>query len=93
MCPVREGPVKCRGCGADMIFVKSPAGRSIRCDKDKLRVVADPAGKLRVVRDNGSVIAARRPDPTKDGEAVEWALVSHFSTCPQAAEFRKPRAK
>jgi hypothetical protein len=61
---------KCKSCGADIMFVTTPAGRQTPVDlKPKKLWVKDPDEHI-------------------------WALCdcheSHFSTCPNAAEHRKP---
>lgn len=58
--------MSCRSCDAPIVWIKSPAGKSIPCDPPVLSVVTDA----------GEVVRGR---------------ISHFATCPNAAQHRKPR--
>ena len=61
---------KCRGCGADILWVLTGNHKSMRVDlKPETRMVEVGSGS--------GVFEAKK------------AYVSHFVTCPNAAEFRK----
>ena len=66
---------KCRSCGAEIIWIKTPEGKSMPLDaKPEKRWVEN-------VADGHGV----------DYWGLEDTYVSHFATCPDAAKFRKPK--
>jgi hypothetical protein len=69
----------CSSCGAEIVWCKTPTGKSIP---------VDPKPETRLVRTFGSP-----KFPLADGEHVSTAQtwVSHFATCPNAAQHRRPR--
>ena len=64
---------KCRSCGAEVVWVKTRSGRSMPLD-----AVNPNAGNVRIV-DNVAHVGA-------DGSGH---YVSHFSTCPEADQWRR----
>lgn len=58
----------CRGCGAEVVWIRSEKGRACICD-------AKPVSGM-----------------TAEGK-VEKVWLSHWSSCPDAAKFRKAQAK
>lgn len=58
--------VECKGCGFQIVWVKTKAGKNMPCDPELVKVV------------------------TEDGDVVT-GRVSHFATCPNADDFRKPK--
>ena len=78
---------RCKKCGKEIIWIKTPSGRSMPCDPEEVVYWKDSKGKGRVVTPNGEVVACRLDgDPQ---EATGMGYVSHFATCPNAEEFRK----
>ena len=66
----------CTGCGAAIVWVATAAGKRMPIDaKPEKRVVLDDVHGI------GEPPSARVID----------TYVSHFSTCPQAQRFRKPK--
>ncbi len=65
--------MKCKSCGADILWVKMLSGKSMPLDM--------PPEKRIVLSDHG--------DATSEYGAVEDTYVSHFATCPNAAAHRK----
>ena len=68
----------CKGCGAEVLWVKTPAGKSMPLDAAPvtLWVVENDGGKLVSADVRARGVIARR---------------SHFETCPKADEFRRGR--
>jgi len=82
----------CRGCGARVVWGKTPEGKTIPLDpKPPIyvveNVVQDPADatnlKVTVSRANGTEIVP----------GVRRFMVSHFATCPEAGTFTGRTAK
>lgn len=68
----------CRSCGADILWVKTVAGKRMPLNRPP-----DPTGNL-VMQDLETCRAATPDDPPS---LVRWK--SHFSTCPRAAAHRR----
>ena len=80
---------KCRGCGANIVFIKSVAGKTIPCNAEQISYEQKAGGDLKIVTPNGEVISGCIPeDPQK---ATGIGYISHFATCPAADSFRKAR--
>jgi hypothetical protein len=80
--------MNCRACDAPIEFVTTESGNKMPVDAVRVLVVEEPGAKLRMVLDDGRVVAARL---VRDGEAGVSARASHFSTCPEADKFRRKR--
>lgn len=73
---------KCRSCGAPVIWARTPAGKRIPLDltpTDDGNVLLDDHGTATVM----GGLAVWPPG------AYRWT--SHFASCPQAADHRRPR--
>lgn len=72
----------CTSCGRDIIWCKTPQGKRMPVDAEPVK-----GGNLRLedVQDEGPCVYC-----TKAGEGTH---VSHFATCPNAAQHRKPAPK
>lgn len=77
---------KCRGCGAEILFVATPGGKYMPVDRQPLKYWARPGAKGKVVDIHGRVISC---DFEGEGQHTGLGFVSHFATCPQAGQFRK----
>lgn len=81
----------CQGCGKAIQFVVTPGGKKMPVNVEPIAVVVTKGGPLRVVLDDGSVVAARacvEGDAEHPGTNVVEARTSHFSDCPRAERFR-----
>lgn len=79
----------CKSCGAPIVWIRTPAGKSMPCDAALVRYRYDPAGKCSVVTDIGTVV---RCNLDFEGIPTGMARVPHWATCPQAEKFRRRRA-
>lgn len=77
--PADAQPTRCRSCGAAIYFVQQPSGKLMPID------VLVPGGQV-----------PRRGGPAIDDRGIEWGVpagegrgVSHFATCPSAAQHRR----
>lgn len=64
---------RCKGCGADIIWIKTMSGKAMPVD-------AKP--EKRIVMLENDVTGTQRGD-------VRDTYISHFATCPQSDAFRK----
>ncbi len=65
---------RCRSCDAPIVWATTPSGR-----KMPLSAVADGHGNVRLRSDGVALVVA----------LGEGSYVSHFATCPQAAQHRR----
>jgi len=80
---------KCKGCGADIIWIKTPGGKSIPCDAEPVTYWERAKAPGKVVTRNGEVLSCVfEGDPDK---ATGIGYISHWSTCPCAERFRKEK--
>lgn len=90
--PFSGPPTKpCKSCGAPVVWVKTAAGQKMPLDPPRRRGVASSAApeglpRVSVVDDGGRVVQIVEHD-----EGDIWGRVSHFATCPNASEHRRPR--
>lgn len=76
----------CRGCGARIVWIKTPAGKAMPCDPSPVYYKADPEGKDRIVTTRGEVVACTI---TTGADATDAGYRPHWATCPQADHFKR----
>ncbi len=79
----------CRACGAEIMFIKTTAGKTTPVDAKAVFYIPDPKGKNLYVLPDGTT--ERGWTVPVQGDAAKIGYVSHFATCPEADKFRKPR--
>jgi hypothetical protein len=77
--------VPCRKCSEPIIFIQSLKGRAIPCDPDLETHVLKPG--VVVVTPDGRVL--RGTEESRETSVQGYS--SHFSSCPYAEDFRKPK--
>lgn len=80
---------KCRLCGAQIMWVKTTAGKNMPVNPEFIpyrHPKEGEKGEERLVRPNGEVISAIRTDA---GSADGNGYISHFATCPKAKKARR----
>lgn len=78
---------KCRGCGAEIIWIRTLAGKSIPCDPTPVIYWERAKAKGKVVTPNGEVISCDFAGDLKKATGIGY--ISHWSTCPEANQFRR----
>jgi hypothetical protein len=78
---------KCRGCGADIIWIKTPGGKSMPCDPIPVMYWEKAKAPGKVVTPNGEIKNCVFEGDLDKATGVGY--ISHFSTCPQADRFKK----
>lgn len=77
----------CRSCGAEILWAKTTAGKNIPLD-----VESRPDGNVVLSRGVGGFLArVLGSGPEADSLAGEPHYVSHFATCKDADQHRRPR--
>lgn len=78
---------KCKGCGAEIVWIKTAAGKSMPCDANAVAYWADPLGKHTVITPNGEIVRCDLEcDPNK---TTSMGYVPHWATCPAAKNFKR----
>jgi len=77
---------KCRGCGADIYWVKMKSGSNMPVDAEKVTVKEQqPDKKVTLITLDGQTKCFAR--------VGDSGYIPHWSTCPQASTFRKRSKK
>ena len=76
----------CRTCGAEIKFIKMKSGKWNPVDIQK-RTVKKDGGKETLITEEGELI--RGTFASVEECANGTGYISHFSTCPNASQFRK----
>lgn len=75
----------CRGCGKQILWTKTAAGRNMPCDPTVIWFTPE-GGPETFVTPEGRVLRGRRD---RRGEMMGY--ISHFATCPAAKRFRREK--
>lgn len=78
--------VKCRGCGAPIIWIKTTSGKSMPCDSYPLHYRRTEGATSKLVTSDGEVVSC---EIVPADEAEGTGYVPHWSTCPEAAAFKR----
>ena len=76
----------CRGCGQNIIWIKTKAGKMMPCDPQPHSIKEGP-GDMILLTAAGEII--RGTPRAYDNGADKTGYISHFSTCPAADTFRR----
>lgn len=80
---------KCKGCGREIIWRKTPSGKSMPVDPEPVLYWPRTRGSGKVVNLNGAVVSCTFNGPMT--EPGEYGYVPHWATCPAAGDFKKDR--
>lgn len=79
---------KCRGCGAEINWVRMRSGRVIPVDPEPVFVVEGSGKDVIVTEDGGIANGVQCPGgAVPPGKRRGWR--SHFASCPMADQFRR----
>lgn len=78
----------CKGCGAAIVWIRTPGGKSMPCDATPRYYIEKPrSGSKKIVTPNGEVISCEyTEDPHK---ATGTGFAPHWGSCLAAGTFRK----
>lgn len=77
----------CRGCGKAIVWITSPTGKLMPCDATPVVYWEKKGAAGKVVTPTGDVLSCEFEG--LPGKATGYGYISHFSTCPEAGQFRK----
>lgn len=78
---------RCKGCGAEIIWIETTGGKAIPCDPEHIIYWALPGAKGKVVTPNGEVVSCVFEGDTQTATGIGY--ISHWSTCRKAGQFRR----
>ena len=76
----------CRGCGAPILWIKTPGGKSMPCDPAPVYYRIVPGGKDKVVTNRGEVVSC---EIVSGADATDAGYRPHWATCPHAGNFKR----
>lgn len=79
----------CKACGAQIIWIRSTAGRAIPCNFYPVYYKQSRYSNTKVVLRNGEVITAEIVRDYANAEG--YGYIPHWSTCTNPDKFRKGR--
>ena len=81
---------RCHGCGAEIVWIKTAAGKSMPCAPRPVPYWARPGAAEKVVLQNSGKVVSCDFEGPRD-EVTGFGYISHFSTCPQTRDFRRKK--
>ena len=78
---------KCKGCGASIVFVRTPNGKSMPCDETMVPYIERRGANGKIVTADGKVVSAEVTDDL--GSSTGVGYVPHWATCPKAVDFKR----
>ena len=77
----------CRSCGAAIVWIPTPGGKSMPCDVTPIYYRQKKRGSKRIVTPNGEVLACEyTEDPN---QATGIGFIPHWAACPYADRHRR----
>ena len=84
----------CNGCGAEVRWIKTVAGKAMICDPDPIVLKPDDAHRTTIVTEDGRTIRGfTTPTMRATDEGVVVGYSPHWWTCPASSSFKKKRGK
>lgn len=77
---------RCAGCGAQIIWIKTKAGKNMPCNTLLVDYKAD-GGKDKIVLQSGEVVSGTIVSSQDNPD--DFGYTSHFATCSNAKNFRR----
>lgn len=81
--------MKCRDCGADIVFVRMTSGKAMPCNSDKVWYRPADGGTQNIIAEAGITTRAELVEPGTPG--AYQGYVPHWASCPGANRFRRKR--
>jgi hypothetical protein len=78
---------KCRGCGAEIVWIKTSSGKSMPCDPKPVLYWEKAKAPGKVVTPNGETLSCKFQGDIDAATGIGY--ISHFSTCPKAVNFKR----
>jgi len=78
---------KCRGCGAEILWIETASGKSMPCDPDPVKYWEKSKAAGKATRPDGVTVSCEYEGDLDKATGIGY--ISHFSTCPQAKNFKR----
>ena len=92
-----SGKSTCRGCGAEVIWIRTAAGFRMPVDAEPVWIREEHGGNTFVKKDGTIAFGRKIGDAyeAEEGDNLAEVFESHFATCPVGGQFRnrKPRTR
>lgn len=69
----------CQKCGAPIVWIRTPAGKTMPCDAKPVYMIPDENGPEKAVSKDGRVVSCRYAQDPDQSTAIGY--VPHFATC------------
>ncbi len=79
----------CFGCGRQILWIKTRAGKNMPCNANLINYKRVPGGKEKIVTPAGDVVSGIIVGNPAEAEGAGY--ISHFATCPMAKSFSRKR--
>jgi hypothetical protein len=80
--------MKCRSCGQEIEWVTTVIGKRMPVNPEIVNIIEDKSGDTLIIADDNRVKRGYCVGDAREGGYIT-GRVSHFATCPHAAEHRK----
>ena len=77
---------RCKGCGAEIIWIETPKGKRMPCDPGKVPYWEKKGAPDKVVTPSGEVVRCYLGG---DLNKADYGYIPHWRTCPDAGRFRR----
>ncbi|MBD5504614.1 MAG: hypothetical protein HDR09_13030 [Lachnospiraceae bacterium] len=81
----------CRGCGRQVLWIRTKAGKNMPVDTAIHHYREDSDGKEKIVTPGGDVVTGTIVNTPEEADGMGY--ISHFATCPQAGYFKSRAAR
>ena len=78
---------KCKGCGAEIKWIKTMAGKSMPCDAEAVTYWEKVGAVGKIVTPNGEVISCVFSGELSKATGIGY--IPHWATCPAVGSFKK----
>ena len=82
---------RCKACGAEIVFIRTAAGKKMPCDARQMPAILDVAGPDLLINSSGVLFRCRAGDhrnlPEAEHDAFGWR--PHWISCPGADQMRR----
>lgn len=77
----------CRGCGRNIIWIKTGTGKSMPCDPDPVTYWEKPKAPGKIITKNGMTISCVFDGDLQSATGIGFR--PHWATCPKYRDFKK----
>ena len=79
--------VKCRGCGAPIVWIPTLGGKSMPCDAEPVTYWEKAKAPGKIVTQNGMTISCEFEGDIQKATGIGYK--PHWATCPERNQFKK----